>query len=208
MPQKSLLLVDDEPLIRESLARELASATLAVTVAASGEEAVARLGREWFDVVVSDLVMPGLDGFQVLKAAKSRDRAIAVILLTGFGDMDTAIDALRLGADDFLRKPCEVDELCWRIGNCQKKQELQRKVAFYERVLPVCSYCGKIRHDRPGEHGRGPWYELEEYLRRAKGVNLSHGCCPECFGQAAADLGPVATGTGGAVDADTPEAAS
>ena len=70
MPQKSLLLVDDEPLIRESLARELASATLAVTVAASGEEAVARLGREWFDVVVSDLVMPGLDGFQVLKAAK------------------------------------------------------------------------------------------------------------------------------------------
>ena len=182
MPQKSLLLVDDEPLIRESLARELASATLAVTVAASGEEAVARLGREWFDVVVSDLVMPGLDGFQVLKAAKGRDRAIAVILLTGFGDMDTAIDALRLGADDFLRKPCEVDELCWRIGNCLKKQELQRKVAFYERVLPVCSYCGKIRHDRPGEHGRGPWYELEEYLRRAKGVNLSHGCCPECFG--------------------------
>ncbi len=208
MPQKSLLLVDDEPLIRESLARELVSTTLAVTVAASGEEAVARLGREWFDVVVSDLVMPGMDGFQVLKAAKGKDTAIAVILLTGFGDMDTAIDALRLGADDFLRKPCEVDELCWRIGNCLKKQELQRKVAFYERVLPVCSYCGKIRHDRPGEHGRGPWYELEEYLRRAKGVNLSHGCCPECFARAANDLGPAATGTDGAVDPDTPEAAS
>ena len=146
MPQKSLLLVDDEPLIRESLARELASATLAVTVAASGEEAVARLGREWFDVVVSDLVMPGLDGFQVLKAAKGRDRAIAVILLTGFGDMDTAIDALRLGADDFLRKPCEVDELCWRIGNCLKKQgNLLRERAAGVQLL---------RQDPPRPPGR------------------------------------------------------
>lgn len=208
MPQKSLLLVDDEPLIRESLARELAGATLAVTVAASGEEAVARLGREWFDVVVSDLVMPGLDGFQVLKAAKRKDTAIAVILLTGFGDMDTAIDALRLGADDFLRKPCEIDELRWRIDNCLKKQDLQRKVTFYESVLPVCSYCGKIRHDQPGAHGRGPWYELEEYLRRAKGVNLSHGCCPTCFDREAAEFGPAATGTDGAADPATPDSTS
>lgn len=144
MSGKFPLLVDDEPLIRESLARELASATSAVAVAAGGEEAIARLGSEWCDVVVSDLVMRGMGGFQVLKATKRKD---AGILLTGFGDMDTVIDALRLGADDFVRKPCEIDELSWRIGNCLEKQALQRKVALYERVLPVCSYCGKIRHD-------------------------------------------------------------
>ena len=204
MLQKSLLLVDDEPLIRESLARELASDSLAVAMAASGEEAISRLDAEWFDIVVSDLVMPGVDGFQVLKAAKARDRHLAVILLTGFGDMDTAIHALRLGADDFLRKPCEIDELTWRIANCLKKQDLERKVAFYERVLPVCSYCGRIRHDQPGEHGRGDWFDLEEYLRRAKGVNLSHGCCPACFARAMGEHGP---GPGGPGDPSSSDAA-
>ncbi|MDX9833782.1 MAG: response regulator [Desulfobulbus sp.] len=137
------------------------------------EEAIARLGSEWCDVIVSDLVIPGMDGFQVFKAAKRKDAGIAVILLTGFGAMDTVIDALRLGADDFVRKSCEIDEMSWCIGNCLEKQALQRKVALYERVLPVCGYCGKIRHDQPGAHGQGPWYDLEEYLRRAKGVNLS-----------------------------------
>ncbi len=180
MKGKSLLVVDDERIILDSLSRELASAGLQVTTAANGEEAVARIRTDCFDLVTTDLSMPGLDGFQVLKAAKERGLQIMVIILTGHGDMESAVDALRLGADDFLQKPCDTDELLYRISNCFVKQELLKKIAIYEKVLPVCSYCKKIRDNRQGEDGKGSWYGLEEYFNKTKGVRVSHGCCPDC----------------------------
>ena len=70
MKRKSLLIVDDEQIILDSLARELTSARLEVSTAASGEEAIARINTGLFDLVTTDLLMPGLDGFEVLKAAK------------------------------------------------------------------------------------------------------------------------------------------
>ena len=181
MPRKKVLLVDDEPLILESISRELAVDPFEVSQAANGEEALITMHATCFDLVVTDLVMPKVDGFQVLKAAKQRDVRTMVIILTGYGNMESAVDALRLGADDFLQKPCDIDELRYRMVNCLVKQDLERKVAFYETILPVCSWCRKIRDDRQGQHGQGSWYSLEEYLQRVKGVNVSHGCCPECF---------------------------
>jgi CheY-like chemotaxis protein len=181
MKRKSLLVVDDEQIILDSLSRELAGAGLEVTTAPSGEEAIARIKTGFFDLVTTDLLMPGIDGFQVLKAAKQRGLQIMVIILTGYGVMESAIDALRLGADDFLQKPCDTDELLFRISNCFVKQELQRKIAMYENFLPVCSYCKKIRDDRQGEHGKGSWYGLEEYFSKTKGLRVSNGCCPDCY---------------------------
>ena len=102
MKRKSLLLVDDEQTILNSLSRELADAGLEVTPAPSGEEAIARINNGCFDLVMTDLLMPGLDGFQVLKAVKQRDLQTMVIILTGYGDKESAINALRMGADDFL----------------------------------------------------------------------------------------------------------
>jgi CheY-like chemotaxis protein len=188
MKRKSLLVVDDEPIILNSLARELAIADLEVTTAASGEEAVARIDTGLFDLVMTDLLMQGLDGFQVLQAAKRKSRQTIVIILTGNGDMESAVDALRLGADDFLQKPCDTDELLYRISNGFVKQELLRKIAVYEDFLPVCCYCKKIRDDRQGEEGKGSWYNLEDYLKILKGVSVSHGCCPDCL--AAKNLSP------------------
>jgi YesN/AraC family two-component response regulator len=183
MDRKSILIVDDEQLILDSLYRDLTVEAIgfAVTLATSGEEAIAKINSRSWDLVITDLVMPGLDGFQVLKAAKRKDPQIMVIILTGYADMQFAIDALRLGSDDFLQKPCDTDELLYRMANCFVKQELQRKVALYENILPVCSYCKKIRYDPPGEHGAGHWYNLEEFFTQVKGVNCSHGCCPDCY---------------------------
>ncbi|RPJ04110.1 MAG: response regulator [Spirochaetaceae bacterium] len=183
MKGKSLLLVDDEPTIRNSLSRELVDAGLEVTLAASGEEAIARINTGCFDLVMTDLLMPGLDGFQVLKAAKQKDLQTMVIILTGYGNKESAIDALRLGADDFLEKPCDTEELILRMSNCLRKQELQKKITMYENFLPVCSYCKKIRDDQQGEHGKGSWYSLEDYFSKTKGVRVSHGCCPECYAE-------------------------
>lgn len=183
MKRKSILLVDDEQLIVDSLARELTSEPLNfdVSTVLSGEEAIARLASGYWDLVITDLIMPGLDGFKVLKAAKRKDPKTMVIILTGYADMQSAIDALRLGADDFLQKPCDTDELLYRMSNCFVKQDLLFKVQLYEDILPVCCYCKKIRDDRNVQHGDGQWFTLEEYFAKVKGLNVSHGCCPDCF---------------------------
>ena len=89
--------------------------------------------------------------------------------------------------------PPNIDGLLARLAAESKEEGVHRIVA------------GTIERQTTREIGASG---DQEYLRRAKGVNLSHGCCPECFGQAAADLGPAARGTGGAAAADTPEAAS
>lgn len=183
MYKKSILLVDDEIVILDSLSRELKTEplNLEIHVANSGEEAIERINTLSFDLVVTDLFMPGLDGFQVLKAVKRKDPQAMVIILTGYADLKSSIDALRLGADDFLQKPCDIDELLYRISNCFAKQDLQRKVQLYETILPVCSYCKKIRDDNQESQTNGTWYEFEEYLQKVRRVNVSHGCCPACY---------------------------
>ncbi len=152
-----------------------------MTVATDGAKAIATLNTYYFDLVITDLLMPETDGFQVLKATKQKDAQTMVIILTGGAELESAIDALRLGADDFLQKPCSTGELLYRMSNCFAKQDLQRNAALYEKILPVCSYCKKIRVNRPGEPGNGPWYSVEEYFNKAKGMQVFHGCCPDCF---------------------------
>ncbi len=181
LKNKSLLVVDDEPIIRNSLARDLTIAGLTVTTAADGEEAVAQMNSNTFDIVITDLVMPGLNGLQVLETARQRNPMTIVIILTGNGVMESAIDALRLGADDFLQKPCDTDELLYRISTCFVNQGMRRKIALYEEFLPMCCYCKKIRDDQHGERGTGRWYSLEEFFNRTKGVRISHSCCPDCY---------------------------
>lgn len=180
---KLLLFVDDEQVILDSFSRELAGAGFEITTAASGEEAVARIKRGYFDLVMTDLLMPGVDGFQVLKAAKQRGPQTMIIILSGYGSRGAAVDGLRLGADDFLQKPCDTDELLCRISNCLCKQELLRKVALYENFLPGCSYCKKTQDKVQGERGKGSWYNLEDYFRKTKGWCVCHGSCAECYAE-------------------------
>jgi len=183
MERKSILLVDDERLILHSLSRDLAKENFEVNVASSGEEGIAKIDDAHFDLVITDLSMPGLDGFQVLKAAKRRNMLTMVIILTGYADQKASVDALRLDADDFLEKPCDIDELLFRISNCFTKQSLQKKAALYENVLMMCCYCGRIWCDRKGESGKGYWYRLEEYINKLIPGKISHGCCPGCLAE-------------------------
>jgi len=120
----SILVVDDEKIILESFARDLgAEQHLVVTAVSGGEEAIAALEVKQFDLVITDLMMPGVDGFQVLKASKKLAPLTSVIILTGYGDKQSAIDALRLRADDYLEKPCDIDELIFRINNLLERQK-------------------------------------------------------------------------------------
>ena len=181
MRNKSLLLVDDEDIILKAIGMDLRQKNYDVMLANNGETAISFMGEWTFDLIVTDLSMPGLDGIQVLKEAKKIDILTGVIILTGYGDMTTAIDALRLGADDYLLKPCDTDELLIRIEHCLKKREAFQKLNLYEKLLPVCSYCKSIRDDTGTERGKGKWMRMEEYLYRRGGIELTHSVCDACF---------------------------
>ena len=152
-----------------------------VMTASCGEEAVEMNNSQQFDMIITDLSMPGMDGIKVLAEAKKQNPDIGSIILTGYGDMTSAIEALRLGADDYLLKPCDTEELLLRTSRCLKNREAHQKIKFYENILPVCSYCKSIRDDKGVEPGKGRWMRMEEYLSAHSEVQFSHGICPECL---------------------------
>lgn len=178
---KSILLVDDEEVIRKSFGEDLSDGGYTVSTAESGEAAIEKLKNNHFNLVVTDLMMEGINGLQLLKEVKEVDPEIVVIILTGFGDMTSAIEALRLGADDYLLKPCKTEELLIRISRCLERQEANRKIKFYENILPVCMYCKNIRDDTGTEQGKGKWLKMEEYIFHKSGTDISHGVCPVCY---------------------------
>ena len=181
MKSRRILVVDDSQVILDSMGVTLGEEGHELSFAKSGEEAVELMGRKNFDLVVTDLEMGGMNGIAVLEEARGMQPDAGVIILTGAGDMTTAIQALRLGADDYLLKPCDPEELILRINACLEKRELMKKVRLYENILPVCSYCKTIRDDTGTGFGQGRWMTLEEYLDKKSGVRLSHGCCPSCY---------------------------
>ena len=186
MRESAILLVDDENTILSSLKRELTLCSYKVTTATNKEEAIEQLHKNFFDMVITDLV--GVDGIEVLQEAKEIDSHMCVFILTGYGGMTTAIDALRLGADDYLLKPYDIEELLHRLELCLEKQRSLRKIKIYEEILPICMYCKDIRDDSGVEPGKGKWVKLETYLGRKSGTSLSHGLCPECFKEIITDV--------------------
>lgn len=152
-----------------------------VVTAGSGQDAVAELQRAHFDLVLSDLSMEGMSGLELIEKAKKIDPELIAIILTGYGSLDSAIEALRLGADDYLLKPCNLSEMLVRIANCLEKQEISKKIKVYEKILPICCVCKKIRDDVGREPGKGEWMSYEQFLKRKTDLSISHGYCPECL---------------------------
>lgn len=181
MRRKSVLLVDDEQLILKSLGNYLEKNAFNVIQATSGETALALFRSSSFDLVITDLAMDGISGLEVLQEVKQNNSEVGVFILTGQSKTELVIDALRAGANDFFLKPCDPDELLFKMNNFFEKQDVLKKIKIYEKFLPICMYCKKIRDDSGREPGTGKWFQLEEYLLQKSDANLSHGCCPECF---------------------------
>ena len=176
----NLLLVDDDPFILEGIGEDLEQRGYCVTRVNSGEKAVDLLQRRSFDLVITDLVMEHTDGIQVLKKTKEIDSTIMVILLTGFGDMLSAIEALRSQADDYMLKPCESSEMYFRVERCLEKLELARRIHLYQKILPMCCVCKKIRDDQGKVPGRGPWVPVEQFIHERAQLDITSSYCPEC----------------------------
>lgn len=116
MPPR-ILIVDDEERFRLTLSKRLAERGLEVgATVGTGMEALQKIREKAYDVVVLDVKMPGLDGIQTLGEIKKINPQIEVILLTGHASVDSAVDGMRLGAYDYLMKPCEIEILMEKIN--------------------------------------------------------------------------------------------
>ncbi len=130
-----ILVVDDERSMREFLAIMLGKAGYRVESVARGEEAVKRVESELFDLVITDLAMPGMDGLEVLKRVKDISPATAVILITAYATTASAVEAMKLGAFDYVIKPFKVDELRIIIENALEKRRLMDENRLLRREL-------------------------------------------------------------------------
>ncbi len=125
-----IVVVDDEAVARVSLAEILRLEGYRVSTAASGEEALSLLSKsDPFDLMVLDLKMPGMDGLEVTEAVRRESPGTVIILLTAFGTLETAIEAIRKGAHDYLLKPCPIPEVLESVrkGLLKRQQEQQRQ---------------------------------------------------------------------------------
>lgn len=132
MDQSSVLLVDDDYVVRTVISKNLRAANFLVTTVSSGSDAIRALQDVRYDVVITDLMMEGIDGFGVLEAVKKSAPLTAVIIITGDGDPKHAIDSIRLGADDLLVKPFELEELVFSIQLSLEKRNIPAIVGWQE----------------------------------------------------------------------------
>ncbi len=130
-----ILIVDDEPSMLEFLEIMLKKEGYAVSTAKSGEEAIARLGQEPFDLVVTDIQMPEVTGLDVLRRAKDVAPDAAVIMITAFASAETAVEAMKEGAYDYITKPFKVDEIKLVIKNALERRNLSRENLLLKKEL-------------------------------------------------------------------------
>ena len=124
-----LLLVDDEESFVDILAERLRNRDFDVTTALNGEDALQKIKEHNVDVAIVDVMMPGLSGIETLREIKRLKPLVEVLMLTGHATVETAIEGMKLGAYDYLMKPCDMDQLLAKIGEAKdKKNKHEEKI--------------------------------------------------------------------------------
>ena len=123
-----IMLVDDEVAFVDATAKRLNQRNIETLLTYSGEECLEALkAHQNIDVIVLDVKMPGMDGIETLQEIKISYPLIEVIMLTGHATVDSAIDGMKLGAYDFLKKPCDIEELVKKVKEATRKKRVQEK---------------------------------------------------------------------------------
>ncbi len=134
MENARILLVDDETDFTDTMSQLLQTRGYRVTAVNGGESAIKALGQGRYDVMVLDLKMPGMDGMATLKEAKKLEFFTETLILTGHATVDTALEAIKLGAYDYLTKPCDIDELVQKIQGAWKKKDVAEKQEISKKI--------------------------------------------------------------------------
>lgn len=142
-----VLLVDDDPAVLRAFGRTLRRAGFEVDEAADGKEAVERVHRDGFDVILSDIAMPGMSGIQLLREVREHDLHVPVVLVTGDPAVSTAVQALEYGAFHYLTKPVGDESL---VSVTEKAAQLYRMAQFKEQAAALLGNAGGLGADRAG----------------------------------------------------------
>ena len=135
--QANVLLVDDEEQFLDALTQRLETRGLKVKAVTRGEDAVDQVEDHNFDAIIVDLAMPGIDGIETLKRIKEKRPDLEIIMLTGHATVKSGIEAMKLGADDFLEKPVDLNVLLEKIGEAKNKRMLVVEKGRQEEVKKI-----------------------------------------------------------------------
>ncbi|MEK7365856.1 MAG: sigma-54 dependent transcriptional regulator [Candidatus Deferrimicrobiota bacterium] len=164
-PLKRVLVVDDEPMIVSLLSTVLREKGWDVTEARSGTDGIDQLDRSRFDVILTDLVMPGDSGMDLLRAAKEIHPDVEVILMTGCATADTAIEAMRIGAFHYIMKPLKPEEVVNLLEKAYSQRQLQRENQFLKSEIRAAHHVQSVVGDS------GPILRLIATLQGIAGVD-------------------------------------
>ncbi len=123
--EKKILIIDDEKNIRMTLEKALAKAGFTVSTAVNGEDGLQKINDTNYPVILLDMKMPGMGGMEFLKQIRDLDYQTRVVMITGFGNVETAVEAMKLGAVDFLRKPFKPTEIIELVEEVYARYELE-----------------------------------------------------------------------------------
>jgi len=135
--EASVLLVDDEKQFLDALSQRLETRGLKVNAVTSGEAAIEQAKDKNFDAIIVDLAMPGIDGIETLKRIKKDRPDLEIIILTGQATVKSGIEAMKLGAEDFLEKPVDLKVLLEKIGKAKNKRMLVVEKSREEEVKNI-----------------------------------------------------------------------
>ena len=145
-----LLFVDDEPALRGLMAERLGERGFEVVEAESGEKALELLDQFAFDIIITDLRMPGIDGARVIQSAVARYPGIVALVITGYGTLKDAVEAMKLGASDFIAKPFQFDELMHVLQKAIEQRRLTSENAYLRSQLEErYQFGGILGRSRP-----------------------------------------------------------
>ena len=137
MAKAKVLLVDDEKDFTASLSERMESRGLEVSVSSSGPEAIEQVSRESYDAVILDLAMPGMDGIETLRRMLETNPDLQVILLTGHGTVSKGVEAMQVGAMEFLEKPADLDALMEQIRKARANRVVLSERRLQDKITDI-----------------------------------------------------------------------
>lgn len=173
-----ILAVEDDAVSRAVLRQALRRLGHDVIEAQNGEAAWKMATKDHVRVVVSDWAMPEMDGLELcrrIRKAAGVDYTYFILLSAREHTVENQQAAADAGVDDFLTKPLIVDELWNRLRVAERILRYATQVRQLEEMLPICSYCKKIRDDQ------NYWQQIEGYINERTGSEFSHSICPDCY---------------------------
>lgn len=172
----TILIVDDSAMNLKVLCSVLEKKKYIVAMAQNGNDALSYLETERPDLILLDVMMPEIDGYEVCIEIKKRKELkwVPIIFLTAKTEIDSIVKGFESGGVDYITKPFNTPELLARVQTHLELKKAREEILELKGMIPMCANCNKIRDDK------GFWNHVEKYIEDHSEALVSHGICPEC----------------------------